>query len=245
MVWRTNMQLREFGKFKELPSHIDNVKFRSFINNCWHNRYSLYDDNYLLNEDEDKRISHEDKITIQTLDSAVVSESIYLILEGILHLAQVKDIKSSLYDVKIETCDRIIHEYIIRNNNLTQIISTDGKDSNILKNCCSIFTNKVSLIEYYPKYFTKIWRIENLTTEKMLHSFNIILKRLRVAYSDRYVLLVEAPILLWVDLHEHCEFLLAVRRNCNCNIRHRDEFVYINNAFLSCYLHSNSLFMSY
>lgn len=49
------MQLREFGKFKELPSHIDNVKFRSFINNCWHNRYSLYDDNYLLNEDEDKR----------------------------------------------------------------------------------------------------------------------------------------------------------------------------------------------
>ena len=41
----------------------------------------------------------------------------------------------------------------------------------------SIFTNKVSLIEYYPKYFTKIWRIENLTTEKMLHSFNILLNK--------------------------------------------------------------------
>ncbi len=49
------MQLREFGKFKELPDHIDNVKFRSFVNNCWHNRYSLYNDNYLLNEGEDKR----------------------------------------------------------------------------------------------------------------------------------------------------------------------------------------------
>lgn len=46
------MKLREFGKFKELPRNIDNVKFRSFINNCWHNRYSLYDDNYLLNEDK-------------------------------------------------------------------------------------------------------------------------------------------------------------------------------------------------
>ena len=141
--------------------------------------FEITTDNYSMRNSSflNDLISHEDKITIQTLDSAVVSESIYLILEGILHLAQVKDIKSSLYDVKIETCDTIIHEYIIRNNNLTQIISTDGKDSNILKNCCSIFTNKVSLIEYYPKYFTKIWKIENLTTEKMLHSFNILLNK--------------------------------------------------------------------
>ncbi|WP_286233805.1 McrC family protein [Romboutsia ilealis] len=49
------MKLREFGKFKELPKHIDNRNFRNFINECWNNRYSVYDDSSLLNENNDNR----------------------------------------------------------------------------------------------------------------------------------------------------------------------------------------------
>lgn len=49
------MKLREFGKFKELPKHIDNNDFRNFINECWNNRYSIYDDSGLLNENDDSR----------------------------------------------------------------------------------------------------------------------------------------------------------------------------------------------
>ena len=49
------MKLKEFGGFKELPKHIDNNDFRNFINECWNNRYSIYDDSNLLNENNDNR----------------------------------------------------------------------------------------------------------------------------------------------------------------------------------------------
>ncbi|MFR1077348.1 MAG: 5-methylcytosine restriction system specificity protein McrC, partial [Romboutsia timonensis] len=35
--------------------HIDNNDFRNFINECWNNRYSIYDDSNLLNENNDNR----------------------------------------------------------------------------------------------------------------------------------------------------------------------------------------------
>ncbi|MGL6106267.1 5-methylcytosine restriction system specificity protein McrC, partial [Romboutsia sp.] len=49
------MKLKEFGKFKELPKHINCTNFRNFINECWNNRYSIYDDTELLDENTEKK----------------------------------------------------------------------------------------------------------------------------------------------------------------------------------------------
>lgn len=46
------MKLKEFGKFKELKNSINQNDFRRFINDCWNNRYSLYDDSSMYSDEE-------------------------------------------------------------------------------------------------------------------------------------------------------------------------------------------------
>ena len=115
------------------------------------------------------------KTSSELVNNAIMSESIYLILEGILHISKAKDITNSYYSMqKKKSVDKIIHEYVIQNNELKRINSSTLSDNK--KRCnswCSIFQNKVSLIEYYPSIFSKIWIMEGLTSEKMLNSFNI------------------------------------------------------------------------
>lgn len=115
------------------------------------------------------------KTSSELVNNAIMSESIYLILEGILHISKAKDITNSYYSMqKKKNVDKIIHEYVIQNNELKKINSSTLSDNK--KRCnswCSIFQNKVSLIEYYPSIFSKIWIMEGLTSEKMLNSFNI------------------------------------------------------------------------
>ena len=115
------------------------------------------------------------KTSSELVNNAIMSESIYLILEGILHISKAKDITNSYYSMqKKKSVDKIIHEYVIQNNELKRINSSTLSDNKKRYNSwCSIFQNKVSLIEYYPSIFSKIWIMEGLTSEKMLNSFNI------------------------------------------------------------------------
>ena len=115
------------------------------------------------------------KTSSELVNNAIMSESIYLILEGILHISKAKDITNSYYSMqKKKSVDKIIHEYVIQNNELKRINSSTLSDNKKRYNSwCSIFQNKVSLIEYYPSIFSKIWIMEGLTSEKMINSFNI------------------------------------------------------------------------
>lgn len=55
------MKLKEFGRFKEFNEY-KAKDFRNYINECWRNRYNLYDDNYLY-EDEDEIIKEQRFLT--------------------------------------------------------------------------------------------------------------------------------------------------------------------------------------
>ena len=173
-------ELRSITNISEplVPRSIESDTFSSGNNvDSINNNLNLSDEEMLIrNSRFFTEITKEQKKTNSELvNNAIMSESIYLILEGILHIAKAKDIKNSYYSMqKKKSVDTIIHEYVIQNNELKKINSSMLSENK--KRCnswCSILQNKVSLIEYFPSVFSKIWIMEGLTSEKMLYSFNI------------------------------------------------------------------------
>ena len=138
-----------------------------------------------------------DKNASDIVHSSTVLLSIFYIIEGIIFTVSNYDdskieidenniFKTNKKEEKIlESSQKVnYYQYRIRNNVLNDI---SVLPSNEIKSYKRLFRNKVYLVEYYPEYFKKLRKLDNLRNENIIQSFdfdNNILNFVKIAQGE-------------------------------------------------------------